>query len=142
DFQKSAIFVRPVQALPQGAAARRQAPEPDMKHTHQEIQAYAEQYSTPPADWLEENVRRTEREQAQPGMMSSRTQGKFLELLARWIAPVRILEIGTFTGYSALCLAMGLAPGGRLHTIELRKETAGVARANFNQSEWRDRIIL
>lgn len=113
-----------------------------MERTHREIQIYAERFTTPPAPWLEEIVSRTEREHPQAHMMSSRLQGKLLEWVSLWRRPSRVLEIGTFTGYSALCLATGLAPGGMLHTIELQEETARLAQANFNQSEFRDRIIL
>jgi predicted O-methyltransferase YrrM len=69
-------------------------------------------------------------------------QGKFLQIFSSILQPAYILEIGTFTGYSALCLAKGLKSGGELHTIELREEDASVARANFNRSNMADRIIL
>jgi predicted O-methyltransferase YrrM len=58
------------------------------------------------------------------------------------LQPRFVLEIGTFTGYSALCLVKGIAAGGKLHTIELREETAAVARANFARSNENDKIIL
>ena len=58
------------------------------------------------------------------------------------IRPRRILEIGTFTGYSALCLVKGLADDGQLHTIELRNNDAALAQSYFDRSSYRDRIIL
>jgi caffeoyl-CoA O-methyltransferase len=75
-------------------------------------------------------------------MISGPVQGKFLQFLSRLIKPSAILEIGTFTGYSAICLAEGLQEGGQLHTIELREEDGQVAQANFDRTNQRDRIIL
>lgn len=75
-------------------------------------------------------------------MLSGPLQGKFLEMISKLLAPRRILEIGTFMGYSALCLAAGLAADGRLHTIELREEDADRAAENFRRANWQDRIIL
>jgi predicted O-methyltransferase YrrM len=75
-------------------------------------------------------------------MLSGHVQGKLLEFMSRLVKPVRILEIGTFTGYSAICLSRGLAEGGRLHTIELREEDAATARKNFNLAGITDEIIL
>ena len=55
----------------------------------------------------------------QPRMLSGHLQGVILEMISKMIRPLRILEIGTFTGYSAICMAKGLQPGGLLHTIEI-----------------------
>ena len=74
-------------------------------------------------------------------MLSGHLQGKLLEMVSCMVRPRRILEIGTFTGYSALCLARGLAPGGRLHTIELREADAVKARSFFDRSSFSDQII-
>ncbi len=75
-------------------------------------------------------------------MLSGHLQGKLLEMISRMVQPNRILEIGTFTGYSALCLAKGLVPGGQLHTIELREKDAAIAKDFFNRSSFADQIIL
>jgi caffeoyl-CoA O-methyltransferase len=75
-------------------------------------------------------------------MLSGKIQGRLLQLVSSMMRPMRILEIGTFTGYSGLCLAAGLAPGGILHTLELREETAAVAQQFFNRSETASQIIL
>lgn len=80
--------------------------------------------------------------QKQVHMLSGHVQGKFLQLFSTLLRPARILEIGTFTGYSAICLCTGLQPGGMLHTIENREETAAVARENFIQAGVDDKIIL
>jgi caffeoyl-CoA O-methyltransferase len=68
-------------------------------------------------------------------MLSGHVQGKFLTFLSTILQPKYVLEIGTFTGYSALCLAEGLVKNGELHTIELRAEDAAVAQQNFSKSE-------
>ena len=75
-------------------------------------------------------------------MLSGHVQGKLLELISTLVRPVRVLEIGTFTGYSALCLAKGLAPNGLLHTLECRPEEAAIAQQNFNRSEYGHKIQL
>jgi predicted O-methyltransferase YrrM len=75
-------------------------------------------------------------------MLSGHLQGKLLEMISCMIQPKRILEIGTFSGYSALCLAKGLTTGGQLHTIELREEDASVAKGFFNKSSFSNQIIL
>ncbi len=75
-------------------------------------------------------------------MLSGPVQGKLLELLSHIAQPERILEIGTFMGYSALCLAKSLSRGGELHTIELREEDADIAQNYFTKSSQRDQIIL
>jgi caffeoyl-CoA O-methyltransferase len=67
-------------------------------------------------------------------MLSGPIQGKFMEMISRMIQPKRILEIGTFTGYSALCLCKGLQPGGVLHTIELREADRATAMDYFKQA--------
>jgi caffeoyl-CoA O-methyltransferase len=74
-------------------------------------------------------------------MCSGHLQGTVLTLLSRLISPQRILEIGTYTGYSAICLAKGLAPGGVLHTIEINDELESMAAGYFVESGMKDRII-
>jgi len=108
---------------------------------HPLVQAYAEKF-TSAEDPLLGKINQQTQSHVQAHMLSGHVQGKLLELLSGLIKPRRILEIGSFTGYSALCLAKGLAPGGILHTIELREEDAAVARQNFNLSEAKDKIIL
>ena len=75
-------------------------------------------------------------------MLSGHVQGRFLSFLSKIVQPKFILEIGTFTGYSALCLAEGLADDGELHTIELRQEDANTALRNFKQSRSNKFITL
>ena len=108
---------------------------------HPLVQAYAEKY-TSPEDGLLQQINQQTQAHPQAHMLSGHIQGKLLELLSLLLKPRRILEIGSFTGYSALCLAKGLATGGKLHTIELREEDAAVAQQNFNLSDANDKIIL
>lgn len=75
-------------------------------------------------------------------MLSGHVQGKFLAFLSTMMRPKYVLEIGTFTGFSALCLAQGLQSGGELHTIELREEDAATARGYFSKSERNKQIHL
>jgi caffeoyl-CoA O-methyltransferase len=105
------------------------------------IQSYAEQFSSPEDPLLKQIADYTRANHPEHHMLSGQLQGKFLEMISRMIRPRRILEIGTFTGYSAICLAKGLAEDGELHTIELREQDAARAREFFNAS-LTGRIIL
>ena len=105
-------------------------------------QAYAERYSSAVAPLLDEIAAYTAAHHPEAHMLSGPLQGKFLEIVSRLVRPRRVLEIGTFMGYSALCLASGLAEDGRLHTIELRDEDADLAEGNFRAANRQDRIIL
>jgi caffeoyl-CoA O-methyltransferase len=106
------------------------------------VQDYAERYSSGESPLLKEIAAYTQAHHSQAHMLSGHLQGKFLEMISCVQRPGRILEIGTFMGYSALCLARGLEKGGQLHTIELRDEDADLAAGNFRRANWQDRIIL
>ena len=105
-------------------------------------EAYAKAFSSPEDLVLNDIAIRTYDKHSQPHMLSGHIQGKFLEFISKLIAPSFILEIGTFTGYSAIALAKGLQSGGQLHTIELREQEAKAALENFNKAGMQDRIIL
>ena len=105
-------------------------------------QAYAEKYSSGLSVLLQEIVDYTAAHHPEAHMLSGPLQGKLLELMSSLLRPRRILEIGTFMGYSALCLAEGLAEGGRLHTIELRDADADRAAEYFRRANRQDRILL
>jgi predicted O-methyltransferase YrrM len=75
-------------------------------------------------------------------MLSGHVQGKILELLSCMLKPKRILEIGTFTGFSALCLAKGLTDDGELHTIEIREQDAATAARFFSRATVKEKIKL
>lgn len=104
--------------------------------------AYSEQFTTGGSDLLEEVATYTSEYHPHAHMLSGQVQGRLLSMLSRMIRPSRILEIGTFTGYSALCLAEGLVNGGVLYTIELRGDDASKALGFFNKSAMKDRIKL
>jgi predicted O-methyltransferase YrrM len=75
-------------------------------------------------------------------MLSGQVQGQLLSLISQLMQPLRILEVGTFTGYSALCLAQGLQKDGKLFTIELREADAAIAQQYFNGSSYSEKLIL
>ena len=87
-----------------------------------EIEAYCEAHTTEESDLLRRLYRETHLQTINPRMASGQLQGQFLSLISKMIRPRRILEIGTFTGYSAICLAEGLTDDGILHTIEINEE--------------------
>lgn len=108
---------------------------------HPKVQEYAEDFSSAEDALLKEIAEYTYKKHDDPQMLSGHLQGKVLEMISCMIRPKRILEIGTFTGYSALCLAKGLTDEGQLHTIELRGEDIQLARSFFNRSVHADKII-
>ena len=106
------------------------------------VQEYAEKFSSAEDALLKEVNDFTTNNHPEHHMLSGHLQGKFLEMASMMIRPRRILEIGTFTGYSALCLAKGLTEGGELHTIELRESDAAIARGFFDRSAYKEKIVL
>src|SRR5215216_5914759 len=103
-------------------------------------QQYAEKYTSTEDELLKEVFDFTIQNHPKRHMISGPLQGKFLEMVSHMLRPKRVLEIGTFTGYSALCLAKGLEEDGELHTIELRKEDAAHAKRFFDQSFFSEKI--
>ncbi len=112
-----------------------------MELIHPSVQQYAEDYSSAEDSLIKEVNDHTMQHHAESQMLSGHLQGKLLEMLSCMIQPRRILEIGTFTGYSALCLAKGLTADGQLHTIELREADAALSRAYFDRSSFAQQII-
>ncbi|WP_081209005.1 O-methyltransferase [Salegentibacter sediminis] len=84
--------------------------------------------------------RETNQKVLQPRMLSGHYQGRILSLLSKMKSPKTILEIGTYTGYSALCLAEGLAEGGKLHTIDINEELYDFQKKYFEASPYKDQI--
>jgi predicted O-methyltransferase YrrM len=76
-----------------------------------------------------------------PRMLSGHFQGRLLSLISKILAPKSILEIGTYTGYSTLCLAEGLAKDGKIHTIDINEELVDIQQKYFQKSEYREQII-
>ena len=106
------------------------------------MQQYAEKFSSPEDALLKEVADYTRTNHPEHQMLSGHLQGKFLEMTSMMIRPRWILEIGTFTGYSALCLAKGLTEDGFLHTIELREKDGAIAKGFFDRSVYKEKIIL
>jgi caffeoyl-CoA O-methyltransferase len=104
-------------------------------------QAYAEKYTVQEDDILNEIVIQASLH-PESHMLSGALQGKFLEMISKLLNPTYILDIGTFLGYSALCLIKGLKPDGEIHTLEIDEASAAVARANFKKSKTENKIIL
>ena len=108
----------------------------------QDIEAYCEDHSTPETALLYRLYRQTHLETINPRMASGQLQGLFLAFIARMMRPRYILEIGTFTGYSAICLSEGLLPDGELHTIEMNVEYEDRIQAYFAESEHASQLHL
>jgi caffeoyl-CoA O-methyltransferase len=109
---------------------------------NEDIEAYAAAHTTPEHPLLAEVAANTRASQDDHGMMVGLLEGRFLETLVWLSGARRILEIGCFTGYSALSMAAALPPGGTITTCEVDPERAAIARRHFEASPWADRIDL
>jgi len=103
--------------------------------------SYSETFSSPESEVLKRLNRETHLTQVYPRMIAGHLQGLLLKMISRMIRPERILEIGSFTGYSAICLAAGLS-SGELHTIESNPELTGIIRKFLEQASLSDRVTL
>ena len=104
-----------------------------MEVINEKVENYAATYSsklTAPVAAIYQNTLETHK---QAHMQSSALQGKFLAMMSHMLKPEYVLEIGTLTGFSAICLAEGLIAGGELHTIEIREPDAAIAQNNFEE---------
>jgi caffeoyl-CoA O-methyltransferase len=97
----------------------------------QELNDYSETYTTPESGALAALNRETNAKIDMPVMLSGHLQGAVLSMVSHMIRPRRILELGTYTGYSAICLAQGLADDGRLHTVDINEELEDMAFRYF-----------
>jgi len=104
------------------------------------LEKYVCDHSEKESDLLKKINRETHLEVLQPRMLSGHFQGRVLSMFSKMIRPERILEIGTYTGYSALCLAEGLTPNGKLVTIDINEELAPRVRSYFLASEFSEQI--
>jgi predicted O-methyltransferase YrrM len=102
-----------------------------MEILNEQLQRYAEQHTTPENDLLKRINRDTHANVLLPRMLSGHLQGRVLSMISQMIRPKAILEIGTYTGYSALCLAEGLADGGKLTTIDVNEELEEKVKRHF-----------
>lgn len=105
-----------------------------------ELEKYLENHTSPVNELLVELRRETYQKTTQPHMLSGDYQGQFLSIISCLIQPKTILEIGTFTGYSALCLAEGMAKDGKLITIDRNEELMYLPKKYFDQSPYADQI--
>lgn len=101
---------------------------------NEELERYVRNLSSPEDELLAELESESNQRVVQPQMVSGHVQGKFLEMLTRMIAPHRVLEIGTFTGYATLCFAAGMPDDGVIDTIEIEDELEGIQSEFFARS--------
>ena len=113
-----------------------------MKKILQSLNIYSEKHTSPASDLLYQLERETYLKTLAPQMLSGHLQGRFLSFLSRMLQPKAILEIGTFTGYAAICLAEGLTEGGILHTIEVNRELEYLIRKYIEKGQLADKIQL
>ncbi|MBS1557411.1 MAG: class I SAM-dependent methyltransferase [Bacteroidetes bacterium] len=104
------------------------------------LQQYIEQHTSEESALLKKINRDTQANVLKPRMLSGHVQGRFLSFISKLLQPKRILEIGTYTGYSAVCLAEGLAAGGQLITMDINEELETKVRAHFKEAGATDKI--
>lgn len=111
-----------------------------MIQINDQLEKYILDHSDKEDKILYELYRETNLKVLNPRMISGHLQGKILEFISKMISPEHILEIGTYTGYSAICLAKGLKPGGQLHTIEINDEILGIPKRYIAKLKLQDKI--
>ena len=112
-----------------------------MNFLAENLEAYVQQHSEQEPELLQELGRETHLKVLQPRMLSGAYQGRLLSLISKLITPKHILEIGTFTGYSALCMAEGLHANGRIDTIDVDEELTEMQRRYFDASGYGKQIF-
>ncbi len=106
-----------------------------------DLEDYIQSHSEEEPELLQELTRETHLKVVRPRMLTGHFQGRVLSMLSKIIHPKNILEIGTYTGYSALCLAEGLQKDGQLHTIDTNEELLEIQRSYFNKSGYGNQIV-
>ena len=106
----------------------------------EKIQDYAEKFTSDESPLLTELLQKTYETRADKSMLSGFYQGRLLSMFSKMIAPRRILEIGTYMGYSALCLAEGLSEDGKIITLDMQPETHEIAKQFWAKSDLNDKI--
>lgn len=112
-----------------------------MHFISQELEDYIEKHSGKEPELLAALNKETYQKILLPRMLSGHFQGRILSMLSKLIRPVNILEIGTYTGYSALCLCEGMQDNGQLHTIDIKEELVDFQRKHFDKSPWGKQIV-
>ena len=111
-----------------------------MEFLAREIENYAISYTEKEPELLAELNRETWAKVMNPRMLSGHLQGRVLSMFSKMINPKNIIEIGTYTGYSALCMAEGIQNDGTLHTIDINEETTSIAKKYFKKSKYSKNI--
>lgn len=106
-----------------------------------EIEKYIDAHTTAESDALQQLNRKTQTDVLMPQMLSGKVQGQFLKFISQMLQPARVLEIGTFTGYAAICLAEGLPENGKLFTIDINEELEAIARTHIEKAGLQNKII-
>jgi len=106
------------------------------------VEAYAVEHTTPEPAWFADLAADTRERTSAPGMMVGTLEGRFLTAVVAMLRPQRVLEIGTFTGYSSLSMAEALPPGGRIITCDISEEHVSIARRHVAASPYADRIEI
>jgi caffeoyl-CoA O-methyltransferase len=112
-----------------------------MHFISQDLENYIEQHSEKEPELLAALNKETYQKVLLPRMLSGHFQGRVLSMLSKLIRPVNVLEIGTYTGYSALCLCEGMQENGILHTIDIKEELVDFQRKHFDKSPWSKQIV-
>lgn len=105
-----------------------------MEFLPEALENYVGQHTTQESEVLQQLNRETNAKVMMPRMISGHLQGRFLAMMSQMIKPKTILEIGTYTGYSAICLAEGLQDGGTLHTVDINEELEDMVRGYFEKA--------
>ena len=113
-----------------------------MNFLPEEIDAYAERFTTDEPTYLDELNRYTHQHVLQPRMLAGHLQGRLIAMLSHMIKPMKVLEVGTYTGYSALCWAEGVAEGGSVHSIEIDDELAPKIQRFWDGSPHKEKLNL
>ncbi len=112
-----------------------------MHFISQELEDYIANHSQNEPELLKALDKETYQKILLPRMLSGHFQGRVLSMLSKLIRPLHILEIGTYTGYSALCLCEGMQENGTLHTIDIKEELVDFQRKYFDKSPWKNQIV-
>lgn len=106
-----------------------------------EIEKYIDQHCSDESDALQQLNRKTQTDVLMPQMLSGKVQGQFLQMISHAVQPNRVLEIGTYTGYSAICLAAGLLENGKLFTIDINEELEQIVKTHVEKAGLQHKII-
>lgn len=106
----------------------------------EDLEKYVEDHTSTEAELLKKITRDTHAKVLMPRMLSGHVQGRFLSMISHFMSPMNILEVGTYTGYSAICLAEGLPPGGKLVTVDVNEELESRVRNYFEEAGFNHKI--